>query len=108
MGFFVLTTINIVATDVVALCLWGCFMSIDIRPSVYTIRVFGEGKTYDNADSYKAVISMNMLDDETAYLFAATGTISIEEYKTVYKMMQEMGIKKYLMKRRGKLVERTL
>lgn len=78
-------------------------MSIHIQPSSYTIRVFGEHNTYDNEDAYIAVMSVNMLDDETAYIYAAKGSISRADFKEIHKALKGLGIKRYHMKRKGRL-----
>ena len=83
-------------------------MSVEINPTAYVIRIFGEGNSYDNEDSYKAVVSLSMLDKQTAYLYGANGEITRDEYRDIHNKMRELGINKFYMRRHGKLIERNL
>jgi hypothetical protein len=83
-------------------------MSVKFIPTTGYLKIYQEGKSYENRDPFDAIITVQFLGDTVAYLSGAKGEVGIKGIAKGLKELQSMGIEKVLMERRGKVVERMI
>ena len=80
-------------------------MSINIQPCTLCIRVYDEGKSYENKDKYSAVMTGLIVSDDTVHVQGAHGKLSKKDVLDIQSQLKEMGYTNLMHERHGRLTK---
>lgn len=81
--------------------------SLQIRPSTAIVRWYQDG-SYELRSPYKAVCSLNYLEDDHVFIYAMHGVLTKNDMRELFRTLASNGITKLTAERKGRLVTRDI
>ena len=76
-------------------------MTIHFKPILSTVRFFDDG-SYEEKTPFKAVATVQFINDDEAFISGLHGTITRADMREVFEELAKMGIKVVRYERHGK------
>ena len=83
-------------------------MNVSISNLVSQIRIYEDGKSYENRDPYIGILSVLFLSDTKVYICGAHGTMNKNTYAQIVKTLKDLGVNEMVYERKGKLKIREI
>lgn len=83
-------------------------MNARISSLVSQIRIYEEGKSYENRDPYIGILSVLFLTDTKVYICGAHGKMDKATYAQIVKTLKDLGVDEMVYERKGKLKIRQI
>lgn len=81
---------------------------VELTPAVAHIRVFAEGKSYANKDTYEGILTVTYLLADTVYISGAHGYITSDIHKQAITLLKAEGVKVWCYFKDGELIQEDI